>query len=823
MQPNFSVSENIIAESPQAIPYEEYKGPKQIKIKTFGEKEYSPHIVNLKQEEKNLWNGVKTYQEQNYQTEQREALDFSSLIRTQKQKEMEQVRITSPVIGVIPSYLEKPKKIRKEKTKWWFERTKTPKSTPIPKESVSLPKQGFSFLPGQKISFKWQKLSLLGATVFLFVAIPFPAFSYYHKLRANGTKVVEESTNAFLALQSSMVAAMNSDVEQAKFDLNTALSAFSSVETVMTDEHKYLLGFLKFIPLVGDQVESREELLTAGQHLALGNTYLVKGIDDAGKAKDAFFTEKLGIIEDHLKASQTQYKEALSSLQNVNSAVLPDEYQKTFVDFTGLFETFVGDISDLTDLLHTFKTAFGHDDFRRYLVVFQNQNELRATGGFMGGYAILDVQRGKILNIEIPSGGTYDVQGQLETDIIPPLPLQLANKRWELQDANWFPDFPASAKKISWFYQETRDTSIDGVIAVNASVLERVLKVMGEVELEKYGMKVNSENVLALVQEQVEETNPESGEKPKAILGVLFEELMKRSSEIDTKSMINLVTEMHGALRQKEIQAYFKDNTVQKQVERFGWDGGIEQQLLDQDYLYVVNTNINGGKSDAKIEQAIFHEATVQPDGSVLNKVTIRRKHNGVNGEKYYGVGNIDYIRVYVPEGSELMNAGGFVYPEEDWFMSPKVGAVTDGDLVLNEREEKIHKASGTRITKEFGKTVFANWLITLPGDTEEIYFEYRLPFFLQKKTVPLKNFEKWRDQLTGQLHKRATKYSLYYQKQSGIESTFKSTVFYPENWSPVWISSSDVQVEENFLFYKDTVDSDKIYGAVFEEIPLES
>src|SRR3989338_7466370 len=132
-----------------------------------------------------------------------------------------------------------------------------------------------------------------------------------------------------------------------------------------------------------------------------------------------------------------------------------------------------------------------------------------------------------------------------------------------------------------------------------------------------------------------------------------------------------------------------------------------------QDYLMVVHTNLGGGKSDASIEETIEQEAVIAADGSVIDTVTLKRVHTGRPGELFYGDANLDYVRLYVPAGSELLAAGGFTYPTEESFLVADEWFKDDEDLTRYEEERGVHVQSGTRLTREFGKTVFGNWIVT--------------------------------------------------------------------------------------------------------------
>ena len=126
-------------------------------------------------------------------------------------------------------------------------------------------------------------ISIIG--LLLVVGLPFPVVGYYHKIQSD--------TNAFLSLQSSTVAAFQNNLPQAEYDLNIALNSFGNAQEIIDREYKALAYVASILPIVGDKVKSRQELLLAGHHLALGNTYLVKGIDEATRTLDIDLIERL--------------------------------------------------------------------------------------------------------------------------------------------------------------------------------------------------------------------------------------------------------------------------------------------------------------------------------------------------------------------------------------------------------------------------------------------------------------------------------------------------------------------------------------------------
>jgi hypothetical protein len=658
-------------------------------------------------------------------------------------------------------------------------------------------------------------LAYQSAAAFLLVAVPVPTVGFYKKIKNTESQILEGGKQAMIDLQSSTMSVLNSDVGSAQADLERSLGYFTNAQTLAQSNNKVLVGILKYIPFLGEKIRSQEDLLEAGHHLALANTYIVKGLSEATEDSNAYFTDKLELISKHLASAYPHYSAALENLDNVNPNAIPEEYKKDFISFKNLFTTFTQDMGDLAQLTDTLKLVLGGNDFKRYMVVFQNNNELRPTGGFVGSFAIIDVQRGNIQNIDVPSGGSYDLQGQLDAYVKPPLPLQLVNGRWEFQDSNWFPDFPASAQKMAWFYEHSRGATVDGVIAVNASVFEDLLKILGAVSSEKHNLELTSENAIADLQYQVEKNYNKDENKPKEVIGELMTDIFNKMSKLSPMDMVKVLTIFHTAFKDKEAQAFFFDRSLEKTIREFGWSGEINSINDGQDYLSVINSNMQGQKSDAKIKQNIKQEVFVQKDGSIINKIIINKRHTGVAGEIFSGVANISYLRLYVPAGSQLLEAGGFEYPPEEAFHVPEDWYQDDLHISQFETEVGVDMKNGTRIVNEFGKTSFGNWMITYPGNESEVYFIYKLPFKISY--VRDENIDKGvLESVLASTDKRL-KYSLVIQKQSGVESGFSFAIKLPEDWSFTWNSGNTQLFETNLLQHSSLLQSDMVLGAVIK------
>lgn len=801
---------------------------------------HSEHIINLKQKE-SLWKQVEAVVPDNNS----DLYDFNHdkpianiiykpLVKKIKakviniKKEDEKNKIINKQCQIQTMPLIKDTIVKKEKSKIQYKniilslliklkpikKKKVVKKIQLKIEKVNQPQK---YIP----KYNWavfSKMTIRATIVILLLITPFKASSYYQSIKETTNQVSEKSIRGFMSIQESTSAIMQSDILGAETSIVEALENFDNAIKIMDGNHQLLQKIASTIPIVADEVQSRQQLITAGQKISLGNTYLIKGIRDSQESDNTTttLTKKIQIITNHLKAAIPNYQAAIEDLSLVNPDILPLEYQSAFKDFNKLFITFLDDLKNLSELGSAIEEIFGGNGLRRYLIIFQNPDEIRATGGFLGSFAMIDIKDGQIDNIDIPAGGSYDLKGQLDQFVEPPTPLLLSNKRWEFQDSNWFPDFPTSAEKILWFYRHSRNITADGVIAINSTVLERLLSIFGPIEDKKRSITLSADNAIETIQKIVEHGPEKKIQKPKQIISDLAPQFIQYLYGASNDKIIPLLINLLEVLEQKEIQSYFADENVESTINSFGWGGKIIQTTANQDYLMVINTNVQGQKSDSKIKQSIEHQSIIDEDGNITNTVVIEREHTGIPNESLYGQTNINYIRVYVPENSELISAGGFIWPDENSFKAPYSWTKKDKLLSKIETNISFDEKTGTRISSEFNKTVFGNWIIIEPGETQKIYFTYRLPFNVKvlDENNNINIFKKIinEDYSTSQ-------YQLILQKQSGQNTKFNSQIIYPKEWHPIWSDGTNTALANNGLSINEfSLKNDEVWGLIMKK-----
>ncbi len=593
------------------------------------------------------------------------------------------------------------------------------------------------------------------------------------------------------------------DYENAFADFSAANISLAKAQLKIDQINNELAGLVYRLPVISDKVDSAQKVIEAARLLADSGETLTITLSS--------FPEVTEIENMNLGANVRQLKDAVDSvLPKLNAA----QTSLAEADLSGVDTLMIGNDwnsirNRMNDLVLVFTQTSKVLDVmvdmipvqgnRRYLLVFQNNSELRPTGGFMGSLAFLDFIDGKLQKMEIPGGGPYDFQGQLVPKINPPQPLTLINSLWQLQDANWFFDFPSSAEKINWFLENSGADKVDGIIAVNPDLVLDLLKITGPINLPEYNKVITSENFIRETQEAVELEYDRVANRPKQFIADLAPVILDKMLASKTTDQLKILGQVVNLLNTKSIQMYFSGEQYQAKVKELGWAGDVKTGFYD--YLAIVRTNIGGGKSDLVTYDKVKQEVNISESGKVSEKVYLTREHRGDPFDIFFKRDNISWIRFYVPSGAKLVSASGFADMSNYVFKPSHLNS--QDDVYLKTKEERIIGGDqlGVVETSEFGKTVFAGWMDVPPGESRTITVEYELP-----DALPML------DNNSNSFH-----YDSYYQQQSGVKPLdFAATINLPDNLILRWQESSGkVSVLPNSINFTDDWENDEFLGLI--------
>lgn len=373
---------------------------------------------------------------------------------------------------------------------------------------------------------------------------------------------------------------------------------------------------------------------------------------------------------------------------------------------------------ELLGILARLLPAFaGLDDVATTLLLFLNNNELRPAGGFIGTYGVLKTSGGDISELETADVYAIDdaVSDKITRTASSALQRYNATTKWFFRDSNWSPDFAASSMTtIELFLEEVgfiedsesipTSTQIDNVIGFTPTYAADLLTITGSISVG--GQTFTAENIADTLEYQVEYGYAAQGLPPtqrKEILADLVNEMKTRLYALPAEQWQDVFEVTELALQEKQLLLFSTDASVQNVIVKKGWGGSVDSQTVDT--LMVVDANLASLKSDSAVDREITYTIEQTVSDKWVAQVSIHYKHTGTFDWKTTRYRT--YTRVYLPEGTELIDVEG------SW---------------LNDKMQNPTGAAGQiDVEHELGLTSFGTFTSVEPGEENTLTFTFAL------------------------------------------------------------------------------------------------
>lgn len=383
----------------------------------------------------------------------------------------------------------------------------------------------------------------------------------------------------------------------------------------------------------------------------------------------------------------------------------------------------ISQFAPLIDILDTsadlLPNVLGYESEKKYLVLFQNNMELRPGGGFIGSYGTLVIKNSRIDNFKIYD--VYDADGQLKEHLEPPFPIRryLPSAHFFLRDSNFYLNFSDNALSAQNFLLLEKKEKFDGVIAVDVSFAKEIIDALGGVYVSDYNINVTGNNFFELADNYSRTDFFPGSTQKKDFLGAVFRAI-QQDLAAQKISHIGLAKAFAAGVLQKHVQFYFDDPALQNVAELNGISPGILDTRQDSpntinDYTGLVEANLGVNKVNKDLARSVSKNVFIEKDGSVRSTIIVAYK----NDSKTQAYKN--YMRFITPLGSSFEEIKINGKHEE------VVAAVTDPS-VYEEKGFKPPKEIELSREDLSGKTVYG-FLLSVPrGSIKTVSLEYKLP-----------------------------------------------------------------------------------------------
>lgn len=542
---------------------------------------------------------------------------------------------------------------------------------------------------------------------------------------------VEVARTALSAAQEQLKAA---DLGGAEHQFQVAEQALAEANNVLAS--RGLVGGMATGQGSGD-IRTGQQMLAAGEATARSGRQMLAEVRSLGEqtasADQGFYksgevlSRKLPALDQHLADLDRNLKQ-LAFLQQRASRSSNPELKAASKEFGGVLPEARAAVAQGREITDALPSLLGHDEFARYLVLFQNPAELRPTGGFTGTYGRLTLNEGRLTEFTIESIYSPANQAKAVTNEQAPHPLARLdaqgpdyNIQWRMQDANWSPDFPESARKYQWFYGKSGGPSTDGVIALTATPVVEILKAIGPIEQPDGREPITGDSFLREVT-SYQQTQAKAGADPKTLLRDFAPKLLEQIRRATPEQQQRVRQILASAITAKDVQIYFNDEDLESLAERAGVAGRLVPHPGE---LAVVDANLTATKSSSDLSSLVQRTIAIDESGQQRVELSVTRSHSGASSEDANG----SYTRLYLPKGVTVDELDGWADYEEPTVSREGDFAVIGGWTDVEPGEERtvrtVYRPSDT-LDLNAGTYPISFW--RQPGSNVRVVTEITLP-----------------------------------------------------------------------------------------------
>lgn len=501
----------------------------------------------------------------------------------------------------------------------------------------------------------------------------------------------------------------------------TALSRMG-VTMGMAQKEFQLLGWLKVLPMVGGYYRNALDLVTAAHWdlNAFGQVLppLMAASESGGAsaAASASMDQAVTAAGLRMQTLTPQLQQANAELGKLDPRYWPKRLSSkglTVQTLQQVSATFIHYLPTMTGPHPLMEQLLGFGKSMRYLLIFQNSGELRATGGFMTAYAEITFDKGKMG--KIVSQNIENLDQKVTLHPTPPLIVgtYLPVDYWHLRDANTsmpgpnalVPDTPEAAANIFHLYNTIPAAPpLDGLIFVNTWFVDDLIGDVGGLDVPAGPGKtvhITAQNA-NLEMEHMAEGRGLAANVRKLFIGTMMKELMKKVFHGNLPVLLKVVQTVGKALTNENLMLYFQNPQMEHYVVAHHW-GGVIPVNVNGNFMEVIDQNLLGHKDNYWLKESYQVDITTSPNGRNLESVTINWLDPEVVSYQppALSVPYRSWATVFAPAGSTLVSMHGSVAggAGDSRLLGMNSAAQAAFDPLVNKEEFGAHMSLPGRMT----------------------------------------------------------------------------------------------------------------------------
>lgn len=553
---------------------------------------------------------------------------------------------------------------------------------PLPTNTEIKPKTTKKGLPKPLITVLSVLLILItvfGSLGFFFVYLPAKKILSQVELAKNETQNIK-------------VAIADKDLNRAKDSIVKLRQITSSIDSTYKQ-----LKFAQVLPVINNYYKDGNRVISIAKEGLDAGDILIQAIEpytdflglkgssvSSSKTTEdriTFLTESVEGLVPHLDTIEKKIANIEISLNQIDANRYPQEFRgyqlrSNILNAQDTVAEVHQYVKNGQPLLSKVPWLLGKDKARQYLMIFQNDGELRPSGGFWTAYSTLSVKDGKVTPGN--ASNIYDLDDKINSKVPAPRLLKSYHINvpyLNLRDNNLSPDFPENAQIFLQQYLKATGNKdkFDAVIAIDTQLLVDMVKILGKLDTRvgtftaEPDKRCNGCPSIIYDLEWIAGRPRNYIEKNrKDFMNPLMSSLLNNVMGSEKTKMAPLIEAFFKNINEKHVLAYFPDPEMQNIGNLVNITGKIVETDKNTDYLHLNDANFASAKSNIFITQKIKHDITIK-NGVAEHKVSVTYNNPApasncnlekgdlcLNASKYR-----DLFRFYVPTGSKLIKMTG--------------------------------------------------------------------------------------------------------------------------------------------------------------------
>lgn len=290
-------------------------------------------------------------------------------------------------------------------------------------------------------------------------------------------------------------------------------------------------------------------------------------------------------------------------------------------------------------------TMLAANGTQTYFVGLQNEAELRGTGGLPGAFAIVQTHQGTITftrfesdTILLPTAKRPKIKTGLDFGPSYDALYGASEPTTSFPDSNVSPHFPYTARIWAAMWQKVSGEHVDGVVAVDPTVLANFLLATGPTPLPGGGV-VTAANVVSLTQRDNYTLFPDNQQRKDFLVAILKAASHRITSGVGNP--LNLVRAASASASEQRFLVWSEHPAIQKLIEQTNYSGAIP--TTNRPFAGLVLNNAGAGKLDYYLTRTIAYQRTGCGPRRDVNVTITLRNDAPASGLPLYVVGRLDH------------------------------------------------------------------------------------------------------------------------------------------------------------------------------------